>query len=484
MVRRLTEDEWRLVVAFSMVYGKGSLQFKLLTMLRSMDDYNSIAEKKAFADNHLTSMRSTAKKWLIRTVRRLALYQSEAYEQVLDLDVLMLWGEHDEYTVEAISEAKQLATDQEEYSMLTSLYRNELQFVKDYFQGDERTSQIIRVCDEAKENARLVQLGFEIERHSAFYLETARTRLLAAGKFDDTYTETYFRSKFYLQNIDEWPISYQIQKLRIDEGLHYFLGRTAEAAETAEQLLELIVRLETIRKRQSEDHARCLFRLSAYYSDLDRKEKVIWTIDEVRSRSTSGSQLRLSYLRRLAFTLLGTAFQFGMQDLASEGLQIWSENKTILEGNPKDVMQFETLLRVFAQYLSMRIREKAREAFNFADEISNSIPYFTHLAVLKILHLMLLLEEDDERGLQSFGKNYKRHVAAYLKKDPKSNVAKSALELMMILCKASNLEGKPKFRKSLALLLVRLNELLNSKDANFSPYLYPMIKWAETRIHN
>jgi hypothetical protein len=481
MVRGLSDEEWRFISAFSTIFGKGSLQLKLLALLRSMEVYDPVAEKAAFEGNDLKSMRKTAKRWLIRTATKLAFYQTEVSEQVMDVETLLRWGIHDD-TMEFIAETKQLAREREEFGWLSILYRQEIKAVMIIYQGAERVAKVAKVAEEAMENGKLVALEAEITFQGAKFLEKGRNELLTTGKLDETYTESYFRSKFFRQNIEDWPISFQIQKLRLDEGLHYFLGRTAGAAKAAEKLLDLSDRLDNIRQRQSDDHARCLFRLSAYYSALGNKQKVVAIIDIIKKRALLDSPMRILYLRRVVNSLLHAALEFSISAMVDEGLGSWMENKAILISLPKDLVQFETYLLVSFQYLSNGYVKEAREVFALASQISDSYPYPSHEAVFRILHLMLLLDEDDERGLQSYGKRYKRHLVAYLKAEAYSEIATAALAFVMILAKASNIEGKDKLEKSLRQLLLKLHDYRQSGDASFRPYIHAMIKWVELHL--
>ncbi len=481
MVRGLTEEEWQTVSIMAVMRFKEPRQFRLLKLLRSMEVYDPVAEKAAFADSDLGSMRRTARRWLIRTASKLAFYQTEVALMVMDVDVLLRWGIHDE-TMEFIAEAKQQAMEQEDFGQLALLYKKEQKAASVIFQGDERVRINTAIAKEAMENGKLVALDAEIDLYIAQFLENARHQLLTTGKLDEAHTQSYFQTEFYRQSIETWPISFQIQKLRLDEGLHYFLGRTVDAAKAAEKLLELIERLEKIRHSHNEDHVRCLFRLSAYYADLGIKDKVLELIDLCRNRSVIDTPIRLNYVRRISFLLFRAAFEFDSLAMANEGLQYWNEHKTILDTIPKDVIRFETLLRICAFHLYSGRVEEARAALNDATEGSEAFDYFTLQAVYKIFHLLILIDENDERGLQSYGKNYKRHIVAYLKNEPQSYVAKVGLGIISILSKASNLEGRDKLRMSIEHLQKSLLEYEKSDDTTYKPYIYPMIKWAELRL--
>ncbi len=351
MVRGLTEEEWRAIAAWAVVYRKSPLQFQVLALLRSMEQYDPAIEKTTFENHDLKALRHAAKHWLIRTATRLAFYQTEVSGQVLDVETLLRWGIHDD-TMEFIAEAKQLAKEQEEFVWLAMLYELELKAVKIIFEGDERTERVAAVSYEAMENGKLVTLKAEIEHQAALYLEKGRNTLLSAGKFDDALAENYFKSRFYRQRIDSWPISFQVQKLRIDEAIHYYLGDSSQAATAAEKLLSLSEKLDFIRQKKSEDVPKCLFRLSAYYTELRKKQKVLETLETFRNRARLDTSSPFAYLRRYAFVLFHTAFHFGLPELADKGLNVWIENTAALNLLPKDAMRFETLLYVGFHHVS------------------------------------------------------------------------------------------------------------------------------------
>jgi hypothetical protein len=477
MVRGLTDDEWRQMKAFANVYGKGSLQFKLLELLRSMEVYDPVAEKAALEGHALYSMRNTARYWLIRTACRLAFYQTEVAERVLDVDVLLRWGYH-EFTLEYIEETKQTAKEQEEYAWLDMLYHQEIAVIKLLYQGEERSHLVQAIAQKAVENARILVLKAEIEEMVARHLEHGRNKLLASGNYDAESARDYFKSRFCRQKIVDWPLSFQIQKLRIDEALHYFSGNVVDAAKIAERILLLTQKLEHIRLRQSEDQSRIMFRLSAYYTVLGDRKKLMGIIEGFRELLAAPSAFRMNYLRRAINTLLNTAFEYEIPALAIEAVTIWNENQDELQAMPKDIMGLRALYLLCSYYLGTG---KVREAKTLYGKVVDFPKIATDLpmqVVLKFMHLMLLLDEADERGLESFGKNYKRHLKALLP----SKVAEAALTIVTILCKTSNLEGGAKLRDTMQLFLKELHSLQQSSETTFNPFIYPMIMWANLRL--
>ncbi len=477
MVRGLSDDEWRQMKAFSMVYGKGSLQFRLLGLLRSMEVYDSGAEKAAFEGHALNSMRNTARKWLLRTACRLAFYKTEVCERVLDVEVLLRWGYH-EFTLEHIEEAKQLATEQEEYTWLDMLLHQEITVTKLLYEGEDRSHRIQAISAKAVGNARMLVLKAEIEGMVAKYLEHGRNKLLMSGNYDSEIAQEYFKSNFYRQSIGHWPISFQIQKLRIDEALHYFSGNVADAAKVAEQILAHTQALERIRAGQTEEQSRIMFRLSAYYTDLGEKAKLMGIIARFRELLATSSPFRMNYLRRMIVALFHAAFDYDLQELAVEGHHLWNENQEFLRAMPHDIIGMRAIHLACASHLAMGRIGDARKLFAQASTFSDSVPNATMQCIHRFFHLMILLDEEDDRGLESFAKNYKRYIKQLLP----SRIGSAALAILVILGKTSNLEGQAKMRNSMKSLIGSLSSLQNSKETNFKPYIFPMIKWAERHL--
>jgi hypothetical protein len=136
------------------------------------------------------------------------------------------------------------------------------------------------------------------------------------------------------------------------------------------------------------------------------------------------------------------------------------------------------MIYICAHLLSIGDVTGARGVLNQALTIADLFPYLTWQVVLKILHLMVLLDENDERGLLSFGKNYKRHLQEALKREGDSTVALAGLQVVMLLAKESNLEGREKLQRSSKKLLERLSAFEVSTEITLKPWIYAMKKWA------
>lgn len=476
MVHALDEDQWRQLIAFANVYGKGSLQLQLLELLRSMDTYDHILERDSFRDHALITMRRSAKEWLIRTVRRLALYQSEVMEQVLDIDVLIRWGLHEE-TSKFIARAKLLAKKEEEFIWLGRLLEYEIKLAKLLYQGEEKSTAIEKSAIEAKQNAFFLSLKADIEIKQVQFLEAGRNQLLENGIFDESLTERYFKSAFAKQEIGSWPICLQIEKLRIDEALFYFVNDIRNASTIAEEILRLTTKLEKVRDRSDENRSKIMFRLSSYYSELGSTKKLMSLISEFRLIAQKTSVFRLSYVQRALHTFFHTAFDYKMPELALEGAELWTQNQSQLREMPKEIVGFRTLIYLGFYYISISEYQAAKRIYLEASMYPKLNLDLGLKIIFKILHLIILLEEKDDRGMDSYWKNYKRHIKAQLP----STIAEAGLEIGARINQISSLETPADVKDSFDKLVRKLALYEESSKANLRPFIYPMSLWAKLR---
>lgn len=476
----LSEDEWQAIASLAVLHHKDTLQFRLLTLLRSMEVYDPVAEKEAFKENDLRSLRKAAKRWVIRAAGWVGINQTEISQQAMDVDVLFAWGFHDDLE-EFISEAKQLANDREEFAWLAVLLRKEVKAATLLFQGEERIDKVGGVMRESIEVGRLLALEAEIDHQHVMLVDRIRHDLLTNGTFDKRLAESYLYGSFHRQGIDGWPVSFQIKKLRIDEAIHYFMGDPKEASIVAERMLPLIVRLDEKRQEQSEEYPKCMFRLSAYYTEIGSEPNVIQIVDRFRELAFENAEIDHSYLQRLIYLLFHAAFQFDKPLFADEAYRIWNTHFDLLNRNSKEGIRFTVLLYVLAFQLSREDSKAARATFGLVSEVAKDFPHLIYQSLLRIFHMMILIDEQDDRGLQSYGKNYKRHLKAFLKREHESLVALAGLEIVTLLAKESNLHGASKLAKTLSKLILCLNKLKEEGDMNFTPFATPMTHWAELK---
>lgn len=477
MVKAITDDEWRQIKAFSEVYGKGSKQFQLLEYLREQEQYDYLKEKEEFPDVSLGSMRNTARKWLIRTARRLAFYQSEVAEETLDIEVILQWG-FPEAALEQIGYAKELAVKREEFVWLSILYKHETALVKKLYNGEKRKQLLNQIVADSIKNAKLMLLETEVAANTMRYVENQKLNIIESGRLKKSEDESYFESDFFKSKIDAWPIKLQLEKLRIDEFNFYVSQRIFEAANTAEQALKLFKNHTNVHENLPFEEAKCLFRLSTYYSNLGDYSGVEKIIDQIRARNPNSPQNKDYYLRRYLYMLFHLSFDCGRKDLAEEGVGLWEANFDYFEAQRKDDLLIIIMLLLTAYYLSISKIKKAKELWYEIERNYSLVPDLAFQSVFRILHLIILLDDNDIRGLASYGKNYKRYLKQKL---PNTEPAIAIIEL---LCKQSNLEKPSMMQLRLKKVLIILEGLKSSKKMTFEPFIAPIIEWTSNKINS
>lgn len=476
MTQRVTDDEWRQLKAFSQVYGKGSQQFQLLELLRSMAVYDSRLEKETFAECALGVLRHNAKAWMIRTVQRLAFYATEVMEQTLDVDVLLRWGMHEE-ALKFITEAKKLAIEQEEFGWVAMLLRQEMIAIKSSSIDLEQQQLLLELlAQEAVGNANLLALEKEIEAHEIRFIDRARKELVKEGKFDEQLQSTYFETILFKTPCDQWPVSLQIKKLRIDEFTYYIFEKTEQAIQVAIKILDLLDRNLSIRRKMIEEHAKCLFRLNQYYADTGNTEYNRRVIAIMRGLAPDASTERRAYLTFFLFMLLQSGFEQLDESLIKEGVHLWEKNAEYLQYSLQGTAKVETLLHICAYYVSWGNFANARQLIKELQRVGDISPHPPYQAVWRILHLIFLIEDNDDRGLESYGTNYKRHLKKIL---PKPS---AAAIIVSLLSRPGNADGLETVIPVLKAILETLSSLEPKDQNSLKPFSYPLMKWAERKL--
>ena len=98
------------------------------------------------------------------------------------------------------------------------------------------------------------------------------------------------------------------------------------------------------------------------------------------------------------------------------------------------------------------------------------------MAIYRILHVIILLEEGDDTGLESYGKSYKRHLK------PHMPAAALGLSVLGCLCKAKHLEDEKSLPFTLPILLEMLEREQNTEQTPYKPFIYPLIEWASRKL--
>lgn len=475
MTRRFTDDQWRELKGLSQIYGKNSKQFQLIEFLRYQPVYDPDLERDAFAHCNLTSMRSTAKYWLIRAAWKLGFYASELDQYCLDIDVVLEWQDWDE-ALFMIGEAKIEATAQEDFNTLAILLQQEKTATRSELRGDERDNAMQKIDEEIIANAKILLLQAEIGAATTTYFERTQLHFRDSGEVNLAIPTTYFQSAFYQTDISHWPLSFQIAKLRIDELNHFFLQQFEQSIEVVERRLDLMEKSLSLRAKLSTEHSKALFRVATYYMEINDWEKVDACIEKFRSLNPFAPENKANYLRRFLFVLYRAAFMRRNSKLAMEATAIWVGNREYLMTLRRDSTGVVLMLLACSASLANYEISMARTAFSFVFESIESLPNLAFQALIRIFHLILLLEDRDDIGLESYGRNYRRYMR---KVYPNGSTSRS---LVVLLANPANLTNKSSMQKMIVSFKTVLHECQQARETEMWSFIYPLMKWAENRV--
>lgn len=461
--------------AYSQAYGKQSMQFKLLNFLREMAVYDPKAEKVKFSNCNLGSMRSTAKKWLLKSAIKLGLYLGEIEGDVGEIDVLTRWGCYEE-ALALIDETKATALEQCEFGWLARLYEQEIAVVRAYYEGEERIVEMSYLAGMVIECNKMQSIAIDIRYNSVLYIETNKYQFALKGEFDLLSAHTYFSSAFHNQKIERWPIPFQIDKLHLDEANYIFLDRYEDAVAVASQILELYNGNPDLRATRKKEHAKILFRMSANKTKLGSIEQGKKVLEEFRKVDPLAAENREFYLVFFLHTLFEVGYDNRDLSFAAEGATIWDDHKDYLLSLPSDSSSIITMLFVCSYHVAIGDMLEARGVINALYSVSDTIKGVWAMAIYRILHIIILLEEGDDTGLESYGKSYKRHLKAHIP------AAEFGIAVLGTLCKTKHLEDENSLPSTLPILLELLQQEQGREQTTYKPFIYPLIEWVNRRI--
>ncbi|MEY3443933.1 MAG: hypothetical protein RLZZ519_2214, partial [Bacteroidota bacterium] len=165
IVRKIGDDHWQQLKAYSQAFGKNSMYFRLFEFLREMPVYDPDAEKEAFSNVNLGAMRSVAKKWLLATAIKLRLYLGQVEGDILGLDVFIQW-ECFEDAFDLIENARVLAMEQGDHARLTRLYEQEIAIARTLYVGEERIAEMTRLALLAIESTKKHSVAAEVRNRA------------------------------------------------------------------------------------------------------------------------------------------------------------------------------------------------------------------------------------------------------------------------------------------------------------------------------
>jgi hypothetical protein len=474
IVRKISDTHWQQLKAYSQAFGKKSMYFRLLEFLRAMPFYDPEAEKREFGKNSLHTMRGQAKKWLLRTAMKLGLYLGQAEGDVVGVDVFIQWECFDD-ALDLIENARIIATAQGDHAKLTRLYEQEIEIARRLYVGDERIEEMSRLVLLAIENAKKHSIEAEIRNLTTYHIEINKYRFNLKGEFDLQAAKSYFKSAFCKCDISNWPITLQIRKLHIDEWNYYIQMQQKKSVEVAIHILDLYHQNPDIRAAQRADHAKVLFRVCGSSADLgnvQNSEKVLRAFRDVEPLSLENKASYLTFY-------LQTLFHFGYVthniNVAQEGAEIWESHKEHLLSLPLDSTSITSMLYVCSFYLAIADFRRARVLLNLLLKVEDAIQPSWAKEILRLFHIIVLIEERDDVGLLSFARRYQREL-------DRLGANSLGLKMLKLLRRPLHVHRPKILANSLPKLIEMVAIHDNSNETAYKPFTFPIMKWASVAL--
>lgn len=413
VVNKIDDSSWQRLNAFSDVYGKNSLQFRLLDFLRTLPVYDSKLEKEEFAHCDLYSLRNAAKKWLFRTSKQLGIGSTEIDELYSDAQLAIKWQDF-ESGLEFNSSAKILANEIEDFVSLSRLLLQEQTLVKLFYSGESRTSEMLRVNNEIQANLLNLEALAQLSDFSSRYMERVRNRLASTGTLDSELTHEYLRTSFHNSDWTSRPISLEIGKYRIDEFFYYAIKDYRMASQVASSACELYRKKDSLRANDKESFPNILARLGTYYVKLEDLPNALRIAEEFEAaRATSGEYSQL-YLERHIFVLFQIAIDLNQIEFANRVFTLWKEYEEFIESTPLHPQSGMLALYFAMLNLARGNTNEALQMWKVSRKVDLKTTHSAAMHMEFIVHLILLLEDNDELGLESNARNYKRKLKKLL----------------------------------------------------------------------
>jgi hypothetical protein len=474
IVHKISDAHWQQLKAYSQKFGKQSMYFQLLEALRSMPEYNPEAEKKDFGKSSLHTMRNQARKWLLRTAIKLGLYLGQAEGDVVGVDILIQWECFDD-ALDLIENARVLATAQGDHARLTRLYEQEIAIARTVYEGEERIEEMSRLALLAIESARQCSIAAEVRNSAIYYIEINKARFNLTGDFDLKVAQSYFKSAFYKQNIDSWPITIQIDKLHIDEWNHYIQAKLKESIAVSNKILALYNAHPEIRSIRKGDHARILFRLSGNNSEIGNGQQGKVVLDSFRLVDPLSEENRPYYLTFFIQALFHVGYNLGDYSLAKEGATTWMSHKEFLLSVPIESASITSMLYVCSYHLAVGNVQTARMILNLLEKVEDAIQPLWARELYRLFHIIILIEEGDDIGLVSYARKYQR-------KYKQDDAPTLGLMMLRLLRKPKHIYEPKSLLKSLPRLLEMLEIHHKANETAYLPFTFPIVHWAKVKL--
>jgi hypothetical protein len=475
IVHKISDAHWHLLEARSRATGKNPQYFRLLALLRSMELYDPAFEAQEFPKRELHPLRTNARKWLIAASIKLGLYANEVQGPVTEIDVLLQWECVDDALM-MFEKAKEQAIAQGDHARLVRHCEQEIAIVKQMEMGEKRITRLAELSAEAIEGAKKMNsIEAEVRNQTVRYIEVNKYRFELHGEFDLQDCETYFKSRFHNQDISSWPILLQIDKLHIDEWTQYVIGDFPKSIAIAQQILARYNSNEEIRLIRPSDHAKILFRLCVNHSQLGNMEQSKKLLAAFRAVEPTALGTREYYLGFYLHALFKIGYDTRDLSLPAEGASIWEAHKTFLLSQAMDSTATISLLFVCSYHVAIGDISKARSVFSLLFKVEQAIQPVWAQALYRVLYIIILLEEGDETGLQSYGKRYKGHLK-------KLEAATLGLSIISKLAQPKNVYKPKSLSISLGKVLRLIQQHESTGENTYRPFLFPLMHWAERKL--
>lgn len=480
ITKKWTANEWRMIAAFSEVLGKGSQKVRLLKLLRYMEDgYDVELEKKSFSDQNLSSLRYDAIQYSYNIGRKLDFIERFDLAKWYGNIELAIQKESFTDALEFLSIAKRIALERDEFLWLQKFLLQETEVAKHTSPSDHQVTKLKALAIEEKENLKRLSDFAEIRSARAFFLEGPKTKLIETGTIDVSEVQKYFDSSFY-QSFPSVPRSrLLLEKLRLDQLAFYLLGNYEAAVLVSENIVSILEDRPALLISDPEAHSKELMNLAAYYSRLGNMEKLREIITRFEKTNMDAESTSNHFIINYLWVIFQVSFDGKDWELGRKGASIWKKHRErLLASNMSNTLKV-LLLYVSFHFLVHGELESAKAEFLLLYNQKKVFDRAQLLATYMILHMALLSEENDERGLESMGRNYKRKLKAISYDLP------PIIEIITVLRKHSSLliKTEESFSKEMSTLQVRLKESMTNPKYERSLLFGLITSWIETKIH-
>jgi hypothetical protein len=469
LVRRLSEDQFRQLSAYSNVYGADSKKFKLIALLRSMVVYDTETERTTFPDPGLRSLRHAAGKWILRTLHKLGIHVS-AIVDAIGMAEVALEMECFEEALEFVKDAKSIAVSCGSVEWMPPILKLEKRIALKCLAPEDALKSLGKIQHELQESAQSIQFLVEFEGIEMEYFHTTRTLFRQTGEIDLERINEYFRSGFGRADSTQWPVGLRRRKLLMEEYLLKLSGEKGKACKVAEELLVLSNADPPLPATALAD---LLWRLLFFYEDLGELDKAENVLSEFEKRM-SGADKEI-YLGKYLIGLFQFSFDSGLHSHADMALEISLDEVEFIRDRMETEERSLLLLFIATHAICVGNIRVAAEFFKMLPDWKADGFREQYRVQYMTIHLILLLENGDDTGMESSARSYLR----YLKKMP--YFATPAKEVLSFLQGEVYQTEKPSPKNKPETLVSRLRAFQAEKATSRAFWYATFFLWVDRR---